>query len=103
MKIDEDVSLVCAKMETQIPSSQEGFLGSRSQDRYATASVRSHHAPLLWTRASASAFNEVSSKRRLDTIVVTSIEQYNFVQKHFSALLCQYNITSQFFKEIQDF
>jgi hypothetical protein len=42
---------------------------------------------LLWTRASASAFDEVGSKHRLNTIVAIPIERDNFVQKYLSSLV----------------
>ena len=89
VKIDEDVSLtVCPESRLISPSSSEGFPVSGPQER-----AQTHHA-LLWTRASASVFDEASSKRRLNTIVVTSIEQYIFVQKYFCLIVpVRYNIS----------
>ena len=74
--------------------SQEGFPWSRPPAMHATASVHSHHVRLLWTRASASVFDEVGSKRKLNTIVAIPIERDNFVQKNLPCLVVavRYNI-----------
>ena len=68
-----------------------------------TASIRSHHARLLWTEVSASAFDEVGSRHKPNTIVATPIEQDNFVKKYLSCFIVQVWCSIQIFKEIQDF
>jgi len=47
-----------------------------------TASGRSQHTRLLETGAAASAFDEVGSQRRLDTIVAAPIERDNLVKRY---------------------
>src|SRR4029453_11385685 len=94
---------VCQGRVSGLQLSQEGFPWSGPQDLHETASVYFRHARLLWTRASTAAFDEVSSKRGLNTIVSILIERNNFVQKCLSALLWLYDTTSKFFKGIQDF
>jgi len=78
---------VCQGRDSGLQLSQERFPWSGSQDMHETASVCSHHARLLWARASASAFDEVGSKRRLNTIVAIPIERDDFVQKYLSCLI----------------
>jgi hypothetical protein len=73
---------VCQSRDPCLQLSQEGLLGSGTQDMHHTVSVCSRHPPWLWTRGAVLALDAVIGKSPRHTIVAVLREQDNFVQKN---------------------